>query len=214
MKAKRLKRGDTVGKLLILNVLDNYAGNRDYYYCLCECGEFKHIMAKDVHRGNTRSCGCLQRERARTCNTKHGMRKSKIYGIWNAMKNRCSNKNCPAYMNYGGRGIEVCGRWLKFENFLADMGERPEGKTLDRIDNDKGYSPGNCKWSTRTEQARNKRNNHIIAICDISKSLAEWLVIYELSSGAFWRRKYKGWSDEDALRTLKRKKKGVYSLEK
>lgn len=91
----------------------------------------------------------------------HGMRKHPMYSTWDGMKQRCSNSNTSQYTDYGGRGIKVCDRWDNFANFLADMGERPEGMTLDRKDNNKGYNPENCKWSTRQEQNRNQRRTKL-----------------------------------------------------
>jgi hypothetical protein len=99
---------------------------------------------------------------------------TKTYKRWTSMKHRCFNPNDANYKHYGGRGITVCERWLDFRNFLADMGEAPEGMWIDRIDNDKGYEPGNCKWVTPKEQLRNRRNNYMVEVEGVTKCLSEW----------------------------------------
>jgi hypothetical protein len=114
-----------------------------------------------------------------------------MYSAWNGMKQRCSNPNNIAYERYGGRGIAVCDRWLSFENFLTDMGERPVGMTLERIDNDKGYSPDNCRWATRREQALNTRRNFGIVDGDVV-NLAQLALQHGLTYAAVRSRVGKG----------------------
>ena len=123
------------------------------WLCKCDCGKIKTIRSDQLCSGHTQSCGCLQKEKATT----HGMSKMRAYVSWSAMLNRCNNHSCQAYKHYGGRGITVCERWLKVENFIADMGERPKRITIERIDNDGNYEPGNCCWATYTIQLRNQR---------------------------------------------------------
>lgn len=130
---------------------------------------------------------------------RHGMHRSPTYNVWVGMKNRCFNKNNPAYSRYGGRGISVCERWLFFLNFLADMGEKPDDLSLERTDNDKGYSPENCVWANRTTQGRNKRNNHLLEYNGESMPVSAWAERYGLKNFTLLARLRKGWTTEAAL---------------
>jgi hypothetical protein len=147
---------DTVGRRfgrLLVKDRDGYVGREAAWACTCDCGRLKTISGASLRDGSVQSCGCLRKDKPTT----HGMKGTPTYVSWCSMIQRCTNPNRPRFADHGGRGIKIYGSWLRFEAFLADMGERPEGKTLDRIDNDGDYEPDNCKWSTPTEQARNRR---------------------------------------------------------
>lgn len=139
---------------------------------------------------------------------RHGMKKMPIYQLWQNMLNRCRNQNMEAFKNYGGRGITVCDRWLSFENFYADMGDRPPGKSLDRLDNDKGYSPENCAWRTRKEQGLNTRVNRLVTIEGVTQPLGYWCQHYGVPRKRVTSRLQRGWDEFRAL-TEPRKKNGT-----
>lgn len=134
--------------------------------------------------------------------TTHGMYYTATYKSWARMIQRCNNKKYDHYKYYGGRGINVCKLWLKFENFYKDMGERPEKMSIDRIDPEKGYFKENCKWSTHREQCNNKRNTIKICFNNEIKSLGEWAEIYKIKTNTLHGRLFNsGWNVEKALTT-------------
>lgn len=136
---------------------------RPAWLCRCDCGQTTVVVSGELTSGHTQSCGCRQRDLAQEASTTHGRSKSAEYRIWTHIIGRCDNKTDASYKNYGGRGIRVCRRWRTFENFLADMGERPSNKhTIERVKNDRNYSPANCVWATRLMQNRNRRGNRMI----------------------------------------------------
>lgn len=146
-------------------------GNEILWLCSCDCGSLTVVSLGRLSSGNTKSCGCLKRENARELGLALSGRQAVVHGhcrserrtpgydVWRAMLQRCENPNCESWKDYGGRGITVCERWHTFIDFLADMGIKPKGLSIDRIDNDGNYEPGNCKWSTQSEQNFNQRRS-------------------------------------------------------
>lgn len=151
----------TFSKLVVVNRAEDTARGRPQWRCLCECGNFTIVSSDNLRNGNIKSCGCWRKERLSQERKTHGMSKTAIYSIWAGIRKRCLDKKHPQFHRYGGRGIGICLRWrYSFENFLADMGERPsEHHSVERENNDGDYEPNNCKWATPKEQASNRRNN-------------------------------------------------------
>ncbi len=165
--------GRRFGRLSVLQLSDFRKGKHLYWHCKCSCGNTKDIASTSLLGNFTRSCGCLVFENR--CNLQHGLTKSTEWRIWQDMKRRCYSPYREDYRLYGGRGIKVCDRWRSsFPAFLEDMGKRPIGLTLGRIDNDGDYEPNNCRWETALEQANNTRANRYITFRGITKTMAQW----------------------------------------
>lgn len=180
-----------------------------WWLCVCECGSGLHRVVREdtLIKGRTRSCGCISKENLRAIQpqsaknrTVHGQADSPTYNVWLTMRRRCNDPKVPAYPNYGGRGITVCERWESFVNFYADMGERPEGMTIERVDNNKGYSPDNCVWATPQQQNLNKRTTVYVLYQGEERKLAELARESPVSRETFYLRVFHlGWSLERAL---------------
>jgi hypothetical protein len=168
--------------------------------CCCACGTEKSVSRFNLGR-STMSCGCLNSENTTTRNKTHGWSKTETYKTFAGMKARCNNPSEPSYVNYGGRGIVVCHEWQNsFEQFLADMGERPEGKTLERLDNDGPYNAVNCTWATPTEQSNNRRSNRYFTVDGVTDNLTGWAKRIGISASLLFARVGKlGMSIEKAI---------------
>lgn len=165
--------GRKYGRWTIISFFDHRPKRMVRWLCKCDCGNEKVVEGAQIRRGASLSCGCIRSEMLSVRATKHGHTGSRTYICWMNMKARCYNKDNIGFMNYGGRGITVCKRWLaSFENFIADMGEVPDGMSIDRRENDGNYEPDNCRWATKIIQQNNCSTNHIVTLQGITDTIA------------------------------------------
>ena len=169
------------------------------WLCRCSCGAERPVSAHNLRSGKSLSCGCVHHENPG--HLIHGMSHTKMHVAWKGMLARCENPNNTNYCRYGARGIRVCERWHKFANFFADMGPRPVGAQIDRINNDGNYEPGNCRWVTRRQNCNNQRRSRRITFHGRTRTIAEWAQEYGLKRSTLGRRIRDGWSAADAIVT-------------
>lgn len=160
--------GKVFGKLTVLSI-DGKRNNKTQLLCQCSCGNTTHAYVAHLVQRRRNSCGCNQDGHPR-----HGLRHSREYSIWTDMRKRCSNPNSTSYHNYGAKGIAVCDRWTDFKNFYDDMGPCPEGRSIDRIDGTKGYSPDNCRWATAQQQIENRAVQKMYTLNGETMTLPNW----------------------------------------
>ena len=172
---------------------------RAYWNCLCDCGNTLISRSDALKEGHTKSCGCWNTDRIRT----HGRSTTPEFKTWQSILQRCENSKDANYPNYGGRGICVCERWQKFQNFFIDMGPRPSNQhSIDRKDNDGNYEPDNCRWATRFEQMNNRSITLHLTFLNQTKPLGEWARQYGLKSNIVWNRIFIcNWTVDQALTT-------------
>lgn len=198
---------DLTGKRFGRLVVKHFAYMRhstSYWNCLCDCGKQHVVCGTSLTRGSTKSCGCFHDEKAKERATKHGYAHSKIYYVWQAMIKRCQNPKDKSYINYGGRGITVCAEWQNFMCFYkwAKTHGYKDGKSIDRVDNNMGYSPTNCRWATRKQQNNNTRKTHKITYKNTTKTLTDWCKELGLNHNTIYARIYcYKWPIEKALTT-------------
>lgn len=160
-KPIEIKQGERYNRWTIIKEVEPIIGKNKniirYFECKCDCGKTKKVRLSMMRSGQSKSCGCLITETQKRIRTTHGRYGTLEYKSWQSMKERCSNPKNNKWDLYGGRGINVCERWVNFSNFFEDMGPRPKGTTIDRINPDGNYEPSNCRWATIEEQNRNRR---------------------------------------------------------
>lgn len=203
--------GQKFERLTVTEFAGQTEAGKAKWKCRCDCGEVLVVYATALCSGHTRSCGCLKLEKIRgnKHSVTHGACGHPLFFVWAGMIARCENENHQQYADYGGRGIRVCDRWQDPLKFFEDMGDRPDGATLERKDNALGYEPENCRWATRKEQMRNKRNNRVLHFQGQDKPLSQWAEEVGIHEATIRERIDKlGWSVEKALTTPTRKKKG------
>jgi|SRR6185312_6004164 len=205
--------GKKFGKLTVLYDSGERSSRNIKWLCKCDCGNYKNIKGADLLSGNTNSCGCFKIENTKRVNSTHGQsrrngQRTAEYRAYYALKNRCYNKKCKSYPDYGGRGIKVCDRWLNsFENFFEDMGKKPSANhSIDRINVNGNYEKYNCRWATRKQQANNVRNNILVTYKNKTQSLSVWCDELNLKYPRTKARLKLGWSIEDSF-TLEKQKK-------
>lgn len=166
--------GQTFGRLTVVELANKNKHGAVMWLCRCSCGKPHILVGHSLTSGGVTSCGCLRGDTP-AWNRSHNMSGTPQYRVWRTMWTRCANPNSKSYEHYGARGIKVCERWQSFENFYADMGDKPSPlHSLERIKNDEGYSPENCKWATKAEQVANKRNNRHLTVEGVTLTITEW----------------------------------------
>lgn len=210
--------GNRYGKLVVqgLSHFDPKEANRAYFKCVCDCGNERIVMGKSLRSNIIYACLECSAKRRADNHSSHGdcrKGKTKEYFIWRGIKERCLNPRNKHYFRYGGRGITMCEKWKNsYADFLLDMGRKPSDKhSIERNDNEKGYSPENCKWATQKEQTRNTRQNKILTFNGVSLCVAEWAEKLNVKSATLHMRVHRGWSvdrilTQDVLKSIKTKR--------
>lgn len=198
-----MKLGDKFTVLTVISRVDSKMKGQTRWLCSCECGQTKEVYATHLRSGNVKTCGCSGKSLQAASIRRHGAVGTPEHNTWNMMNARCYTPSATDFHKYGGRGIVVCERWRwpdGFLNFLADMGERPRGLTLDRIDNDGGYEPNNCRWATGRQQQNNTRKTRFVSYKGETLPLADWARRIGVSGGVLWNRLYRyKWPVAEAL---------------
>lgn len=209
-KKRNVYIGYRIGKLVVVEYLGLNENKRNIWKCRCDCGNEKIYMTSQLTNGKTKSCGCSHHEIGKYLR-KYNDRDRKLYYRWTLIKQRCNNPNNKRYKDYGGRGITICNEWnndfYSFRDWAISNGYE-ENLTIDRIDNNKGYSPDNCRWVTNKQQANNKRTNRYITIDGITKTMKQWADEYNIDYHTVQNRIFHGWDEIEAIITpLKWKRK-------
>ncbi len=207
------RTGVRFGRLVALSQAERTKAGKTQWNCICDCGNTKIVATSNLVTGGTTSCGCFAEERHKVSRRTHGMRQTPEYKSWSESRQRCNNPSNSNYKDYGGRGIRVCEKWdQSFESFFADMGAKPSmSHSIDRIDVNGHYEPGNCRWATPQEQSANRRNAVLIQAFGKTMSLAEWSRETGISASEIRRRLSLPhlWSAELALTLKKGERRGA-----
>lgn len=212
MRRETIQAGRKYGRWTVVgdSALKSRGGKR-IWLCRCECGTERGVVGTKLKAGRSLSCGCLRVEALKT----HGCHSSATYETWKRMLQRCRNENSPDFSLYGGRGVCVCKRWLSFDAFLSDMGERPENHTIDRLNSDGDYEPNNCRWATPRQQANNRRSNRCLHYNGHRYTLSELSEVVGVKRATLARRLSLGFSVSEAAHwPLRTKRLQVERLDK
>lgn len=200
--------GKKFGRLFVKELSERRDNGKKIFVCICDCGAVVEVRLCAINNGNTKSCGCLKLESStKPKRLTHGLSKTRTYNIWAGMKKRCMKTSSISYQRYGGRGIKVCDRWEKFENFYADMGEAPDGFSLERINNDGDYCQENCKWIPKDLQGLNKSTNVLLTARGKTQPITEWAKEIGIGATTLFYRFRKGWGVEDIFRPIDERKR-------
>ncbi len=200
--------GDVFGRLTVVDAAPFRRRSRARWLCRCACGRLVDVDQRDLRSGDTKSCGCLKSERVTEQNArtklKHGGKRrglrTREYEAWCGAIQRCENPNNASFAHYGARGVSMFPGWRHdFAAFLDHMGPRPAGTSLDRIDPERGYEPGNVRWATHLEQQRNRRRHHLLTVNGETKCLAQWALESGLPLSTLFNRIKRGWSPQRAV---------------
>lgn len=193
------------GRLLVIRFIEYRGKNKDraFWECVCDCGNRKEAYAGSLFVGDLKSCGCLAKDITLSSHTTHGLtnHSSGIYKIWTGIIQRCTNPKSNAFKYYGGRGIKICDEWVNsVESFFKYVGDRPSKlHTIDRIDSNGNYEPGNVRWATKAEQQQNKRNTIVLIINGVSATVSEWSKLSGTNRQTITTRYFRGYSHEECV---------------
>lgn len=205
--------GRRFGRLVVIERSENSKDGKACWLCHCDCGKNVTVRGKDLRTEKQVSCGCMKKERVANINKLHGQRNSRLYRIWCAMKCRTQNSNAWNYKYYGGKGVSICPEWHKsfmlFQKWAMNNGYN-DNLTIERIDNDKGYSPDNCRWIEQQEQKNNTSRNIFLTFNGETNSIARWAKKLKIGYSTIYARLKRGWTVEQALtQPIKKQTKGT-----
>ena len=196
--------GQRFGRLIVLRLIER-TRSATRWECRCDCGAITVTAASRLKSGKTQSCGCLRAELTSERRKIHGLSAHGTYKSWVQILQRCTNPKDKRWSQYGGRGITIAPQWLDFSAFVRDMGIKPQGCSIDRIDNNGNYEPGNCRWASQQTQQNNRSNNHLLTAMGQTMTIAEWSRHSGIQWNTLWARIRAGWSAELAVSTKPRR---------